>query len=57
MDRRLLMLIAAVIIVAGVVWYLAPMQSTEPMAPEAPAATTPEATPEATPETPATTTP
>ena len=51
-SRRLLMLIAAVLIVVGVVWYLAPMEGTEPMA------TAPEAsTPADTPETPATTTP
>jgi hypothetical protein len=55
------MLIAAVIIVIGVVWYLAPMEGTEPTAaaPEAsePAASTPAAPAETTPETPATTTP
>jgi peptidoglycan/LPS O-acetylase OafA/YrhL len=65
MDRRLLILIAAVII-AGVVWYLVSMPGTEPTAatPEAsaPAATAPASAPEATtpattPETPATTTP
>jgi hypothetical protein len=51
MDRRLLLLLAAIVIVAGVVWYLVPMQGTEPMT------ATPEAAPPAatTPETPATT--
>jgi flagellar basal body-associated protein FliL len=65
-SKRLLILVVAVIIVAGAVWYLAPMGGTESTAtaPEAsaPAATTPasapaETTPAATPETPATTTP
>jgi hypothetical protein len=58
MDQRLIMLIGAVLIIAGVVWYLAPMQGVEPTAtaPEASAPAEP-ATDTTTPETPAPTTP
>jgi hypothetical protein len=58
MDQKLILIIVAVLIIAGVVWYVAPMQDTGPTA-AAPEASTP-ATPASdttTPETPAPATP